>query len=459
MTEEAPSFEVLFDAAPDAMVLVDADGQICLANDRTAELFGYEPAALEGEPIEALVPEEHRSEHVALREDYTADPSQRPMGAGLDLSGQRADGSTFPVDIGLSPVGDGSRILATVRDISDRQGLRRKYRALLATIPDAVVVADVNSGEIVEVNEGATELFERDRRDLIGTHQTRLHPAGREGRYRDLFDRHIDEEEAVFSSFPDGEDILIETGAEEYVPVEINGRVARLDDHPVMIGVFRDVSERRAYQRDLERQLDRVETLTHILSHDLRGPLNVAEGYLEQIPADGEEVEKVAEAHERMETIIDDVVTMLRETADPDVQAVHLREVTTECWSTVTGEGGTLLVPDDAVFEADPRQIRHVFENLFRNAVEHGGDEVTVTVGVLDVAEGFYVEDDGPGIPEDEREAAVDPGYTTRPGGTGLGLVIVAEVARAHGWDLDIAESDAGGARFELTGVTILGTE
>ena len=458
MTEAPTSFEVLFDAAPDAMLLVDTDGRIRLANERTAELFGYAPDEITGEPIEILVPESIRSDHVALRDGYLADPARRPMGAGLDLRGERADGSTFPVDIGLSPVDDGELIIATVRDISERTGLRRKYRALLATIPDAVVVADVDSGEIVEVNEGAIQLFGRDRSDLVGSHQSALHPAGQEQRYQDLFSRHIDAGDAVFSSFPDGDDILIETGEENTVPVEINGRVASLDDHLVIIGVFRNVSERRAYQRDLERQLDRVETLTQILSHDLRGPLNVAEGYLERVEAAGSDdaLRKVADAHDRMETIIDDVVTMLQETADPDIQTVNLRDLATECWSAVTAAEGTLAVEDDAVFEADPRQIRHVFENLFRNAVEHGGD-VTVRVGLLDVSEGLYVSDDGAGIPESERADAVDPGYTTRPAGTGLGLVIVSEVARAHGWSLDITESDDDGARFEFSGVTVLG--
>ncbi|MFB6120861.1 MAG: PAS domain S-box protein [Halobacteriaceae archaeon] len=463
--DDRPSFEALFDAAPDAMLLVGSDGRIRLANERTADLFGYDAATLEGEPIEILVPEDVREDHAELRNAYFDDPERRPMGAGLDLEGQREDGSTFRVDIGLSPVGEGA-VLATVRDISDRLSLRRKYRALLSTIPDAVVVTDVDSGEIVEVNDGASALFGRDRADLIGSHQTSLHPAGQEERYRDLFERRVAAGTAVFSSFPDGDDILVETADEQRVPVEINGRVARLDDHPVLIGVFRDVSERRAYQRDLERQLDRVETLANILSHDLRGPLNVAEGYLDRARTDeatvSESLDKVADAHDRMETIIDDVLTMLTETGEPDLGPVHLRETATECWSAVTGTDGTLVVRDDAVFEADRRQVRHVFENLFRNAVEHGADEsgsgVTVTVGVLDVASGIFVADDGPGIPPSDREAILDPGYTTRPGGTGLGLVIVAEVANAHGWDLSITESAAGGARFEFTGVSILGT-
>jgi signal transduction histidine kinase len=98
-----------------------------------------------------------------------------------------------------------------------------------------------------------------------------------------------------------------------------------------------------------------------------------------------------------------------------------------------------------------------------RDAVEHGstgpdsdestdcGPSVTVTVGGTD--EGFYVADDGPGIPPEEREDVFDTGYTTENGGTGLGLAIVSQIVAAHGWEITITDSDSGGARFEITGV------
>jgi signal transduction histidine kinase len=95
-----------------------------------------------------------------------------------------------------------------------------------------------------------------------------------------------------------------------------------------------------------------------------------------------------------------------------------------------------------------------VFENLFRNAIEHGGADVTVRVGQLD-DHGFYVEDTGPGIPADVRDAVFEPSHTSASGGTGFGLTIVKRIAEAHGWEVEIAESAAGGARFEFTAVEI----
>jgi signal transduction histidine kinase len=97
-----------------------------------------------------------------------------------------------------------------------------------------------------------------------------------------------------------------------------------------------------------------------------------------------------------------------------------------------------------------------LFENLFRNAIDHGTNgsldstDITVTVGFDDV---LYVEDNGPGIPEDQREAVFEPGNTTTDDGSGLGLAIVEQIARAHGWEVDATEGADGGARFEFPGV------
>jgi signal transduction histidine kinase len=112
-----------------------------------------------------------------------------------------------------------------------------------------------------------------------------------------------------------------------------------------------------------------------------------------------------------------------------------------------------LVVDEDLSFKADPERLQRLFENLFRNALDHGGPDVTVTVGALPNRSGFYVSDSGPGIPEDERESVFNLGYTTRENGTGFGLAIVAETVTAHGWDIQVTENTAGGARFEILGV------
>ncbi|WP_158059197.1 hybrid sensor histidine kinase/response regulator [Halorussus halophilus] len=232
--------------------------------------------------------------------------------------------------------------------------------------------------------------------------------------------------------------------------------------------------ELRERERDLERQNERLEEFASVVSHDLRNPLNVARGHLELArETDREEsYEKVESAHDRMAALIDDLLTLAREGQSVgETEEVALEPVAERAWENVATSDATLDVQDLGSVEADEARLCNLFENLFRNSVEHastssqtqsaenveGGasadvverDAVMVTIDSFD--SGFAVADDGPGIPEDVRERVLDFGYSTADDGTGLGLAIVREIAAAHGWELSIEESETGGARFEFS--------
>lgn len=130
---------------------------------------------------------------------------------------------------------------------------------------------------------------------------------------------------------------------------------------------------------------------------------------------------------------------------------VKLPELLKVCWRNIVTDSAQLIIETDITIKADKPRLQQLLENLLRNGVQHGGDEVTVTVG--DLRSGFYVEDDGSGIPVSERENVFAPGYTTSEEGTGFGLRIVRDIADAHGWTIEVTASPAGGARFEFTGV------
>ena len=223
------------------------------------------------------------------------------------------------------------------------------------------------------------------------------------------------------------------------------------------VGVIRDVSEQRRREDALKEQNERLEEFASIVSHDLRNPLSVAAGRLElaRDECDSEHLDGIADAHERMATLIDDLLTLARDDDGAEgAERVPLREFAEACWKGVQTASASLRIETDRAVYADRSRLRQVFENLVRNAIEHGREDVTITIG--DVDGGFYVADDGPGISAANREAVFEPGFTTADGGTGFGLEIIEAVASAHGWDVRVIEAADGGARFEFTGVEML---
>ncbi|MBP2250474.1 signal transduction histidine kinase [Halarchaeum solikamskense] len=213
-------------------------------------------------------------------------------------------------------------------------------------------------------------------------------------------------------------------------------------------------------ERELARQNERLEEFAGVVSHDLRSPLNVAEGYLDLARESGDDAhfDRVEAALVRMNDLIDDLLALARQgEAVDEVEPVPLRDVVERAWSTAGTPAATLRIADDlGVVACDRSRLRQLLENLFRNAITHAANEddaadLTVTVGRLD--EGFYVADDGSGVPAGERERVFDIGYTTADGGTGFGLNIVRQIADAHGWSVTLTTSEGGGARFEFDGV------
>jgi signal transduction histidine kinase/CheY-like chemotaxis protein len=236
-----------------------------------------------------------------------------------------------------------------------------------------------------------------------------------------------------------------------------------------LIGITQRITERKRAQQELERQNERLEEFASVVSHDLRNPLNVAQGWVAEAREESSDphLDRVADALDRMEELIDDLLALAR-TGQPveETDDVDLAVMCEGCWVTVETAAASLVVEADRTIRADRGRLRQLLENLFRNAVEHGStsnqsesddaaegaeEGVTVTVGMLE--DGFYVADDGLGIPEAEREDVFERGYTTARSGTGFGLSIVSEVADAHGWEVRVTDSETGGARFEFTGV------
>lgn len=218
--------------------------------------------------------------------------------------------------------------------------------------------------------------------------------------------------------------------------------------------VFRDETVQQNQLQRLEETNEQMELLASTISHDLRNPLNVAEGYLQlaQDECQSDELDKVEQAHTRMGEIIDEVLTLARAGHElDDLDAVPMAPVVERAWENVSTDAADLTVDIDRTVMADRPMLHRAFENLFRNAVEHGGSDVTVTVG--NTNGGMYVEDDGAGIPSNEREEVFAVGFSGSVEGTGLGLNIVEQIVTAHDWTIEVTDGPDGGARFEISGI------
>ena len=221
-------------------------------------------------------------------------------------------------------------------------------------------------------------------------------------------------------------------------------------------------TELRRRRDELERQNERLQEFTDVVSHDLRNPLTVATGRvsLARAECDSEHLETVERAHDRMAELIDDLLTLARAgDVIGEPEPVALDALAEACWGQVsTHDAATLEVENDATIVADRTRLRQLLENLFRNSLQHGrADEtVPITVRVRVHEDGFAVADDGAGIPAADRESVFEAGYSSHPDGTGFGLRIVDQVATAHGWAVTVEESPSGGAQFTVSGVDIV---
>lgn len=218
--------------------------------------------------------------------------------------------------------------------------------------------------------------------------------------------------------------------------------------------VVQDTTVAHRHERRLEQQNDRLKEFTDVLVHDLRNPLNVIAGrtQLAQETDDDEHLSVIADTTDRMEDLVEDLLAVARngdEIVDPEV--ADLSALVRQAWEPVSVETATLNHEPLCHARVDPHRACQLFENLFRNAIEHGGTDVTVTVG--QTTDGFFVADDGPGIPPARRDEVFDHGVSTEPDGTGYGLSIVRTIANAHGWEVSLSETDDGGACFSVTGI------
>ncbi|MXR53016.1 PAS domain-containing protein [Halovenus sp. WSH3] len=456
---ELERYERILQSIDDIAFVLDEDQIVEYVNETLERQFDIPTDQVIGQSIEAL-----SLEYVAEHEDpekfqaaidrvYDADPDadDSDRSERIELAVEFPDGQ-YVFEYHLSPMIEDAETTAVVVVMRDVTARRRRERELRETKEQLDTV--VRNAPIVLFaldDEGVFTLSEGKGLERLG-----LEPGEVVG--MSVFDLYADQPgiiEAVETALEGERTRYVQTVDGLYFDtvyqpiIEADGTVSGV------IGVAMDITEQREYEQQLERQNQQLDEFASVVSHDLRNPLNVAAGRLDlaREECDSDHLEHVERAHERMERLIDDLLTLARQ-GEPTTEfvTVHLSEVVTSCWETVETADAELRVEADRTIRADENRLKQLFENLIRNAVEHGRDDVTVTVGAIQ--DGFYVEDDGPGIPADEREEVFAAGYSTTDEGTGFGLRIVEQIVDAHGWDITVTDGAEGGARFEITGIT-----
>jgi len=223
------------------------------------------------------------------------------------------------------------------------------------------------------------------------------------------------------------------------------------------LSAYIDITDRKRAEERLKRKNEQLEEFAEVLSHDLRNPLNVAIAHTDSLAekCESPHIEPVLEAHSRIQDLIENILMLAKQGQTIDeLEVVDLERCVSQCWETIATADAELHLEASHTIRADQSRVRQLCSNLIRNAIEHAGDDAVVRIG--DLNDGFYVADDGPGIPEAERGEIFQSGYTTSESGTGFGLSIVQKIAEAHDWSVAATESGAGGARFEVTGVDIV---
>ncbi|GAA0729579.1 PAS domain S-box-containing protein [Halorubrum trapanicum] len=444
------------ETAQEGIAILDEE-RFAFVNEAYADLYGYDPAELRGSRWERVVPAE---EAQRIRTEIL--PTVRETGRWHGRSvGRRADGSTFPADRVLSQT-DGGEFVCTVRDITDHEQRASRLERTRTRLELAIEGAnlgvwdwDMRTDE-VRFNDKWAEMLGHTVAELdphLDTWEERVHPED------------LDAVEAALQAHIDGEtpyydtEHRMRTADGDWKWIRDIGKVVERDDagEPVRaVGIHLDIDEQKQRERELERETERLAEFSSVLTHDIRNPLQVAAGNLELASdaCDSEYLDATAEALARMEELIDDLLRLAQSGNQvTETAALDLATLAGECWRHVETADATLVTETERTVHGDKSRLSQLFENLFRNSVEHAGTDVTVTVG--DLPGGFYVEDDGSGIPETDRDEVFAAGYSTAAAGTGFGLSIVNRVAQAHDWDVRVTDGSDGGARFEITGVDV----
>jgi len=448
----------ILDAIPDIAIVYDGSGTYEEVLSGPHDLLVDSPNGLEGSDVHDALPAEAADRVLeAINETLETGETQN-IEYRLSL-----DGDTHHFAARIAPLRteayESECVLFLARDVTTRKRREQDLRSFRQAVEHAghVIMITETDGTIEYVNPEFESVTGYSKEEVVGRTPAVLNSGEHnEECYRELWGTILDDEiweGELINERRDGERYHVE---QTIAPItDETGTIERF------VAVNTDITERKQYEYQLERERDRLEEFARTVAHDLRNPLSIAFGHVDMARQAGGSVDanldRTLSALERMETMIEEVLTLSKQGETVrEPEPVRFERVVDMAWEHVETDSATKRTTGglhEWILSADVPRLRQLLENLFGNAVKHAGPDVTVRIGRLSAREGFFVEDDGPGIEPNARNRVFESGFTSAEDGTGFGLAIVKQIVEAHGWRIDITDAagDGGGARFEIT--------
>jgi PAS domain S-box-containing protein len=483
--ESGAKYRGLLEAAPDAMVVVNQAGEIVLLNLQAEKQFGYYRDELVGQQVKNIIPEGFAERLISDGTRSAADALAQQIGMGIELSGRRKDGSTFPIEIMLSPLENAEGILVTaaIRNITERKAaeehlvqMEGRYRGLLEAAPDAMVVVN-QAGEIVLVNVQAEKQFGFRRDELVGQKVMNIIPEGFAERL--IADATRSTAEALAQQIGMGIELSGRRKDGTEFPIEIMLSPLESAEGILVTAAIRDISARKKSEQELavanqvlEESNLGLKQFAYIASHDLQSPLRSITGFVQLLQQEYEsELDEQAQdwirrtvlAVARMQALISDLLSYSRVEARsgpftqiPFLDIVNDALILLE--SSIHDSGGQVACGKLPIVMGDRSQLVQLMQNLIGNGLAYRSDKpphIDISAKRSGKDWIFSVRDNGIGIDSKHYEQIFEifkrlHNQKDHPG-TGIGLAVCRRVVNRHGGKIWVESEPGHGSTFHFT--------